>query len=126
MLEPGLSCTVKVQVTTSQTALSMGSGDLPVFATPAMVALMEQAAMKAVAPFLPEGSTTVGCMVECTHLAPTPLGEDVEATAVLECIEGRKLHFRIFAKEGDKLLGEGSHTRVVVDLQKFMERIQQG
>lgn len=122
MIESGLSNTITIVVQEKHTALSVGSGDLPVFATPAMIALMEHAAMKAVAPFLPDGSTTVGCMIESTHLAPSYLGAEVSATALLERVEGRKLHFNVVANEGEKILGMGTHTRVIVDVQKFMEK----
>ena len=74
-------------------AATMGSGDLNVFATPAMVALMENAAMSAVADELPEGSTTVGAMMNTTHIKPSAVGDTVSATAVLKEVEGRKLTF---------------------------------
>ena len=123
MIEPGLSKSVTLAVTEQHTAISMKSGDLPVFATPAMVALMEQAAMEAVMPILPEGATTVGCMIESTHLAPSAIGSEVTATAVLESVEGKKLLFKVEVKEGEKLLGSGKHVRIIVDRCKFMERL---
>ena len=122
MLETGIKNEITITVTEKDTAIVHGSGSLPVFATPAMIALMEHAAMKAVAPFLPDGSTTVGCMIESTHLAPSYLGAEVSATALLERVEGRKLHFNVVANEGEKILGMGTHTRVIVDVQKFMEK----
>ena len=106
-------------------ALHVGSGDLPVFATPAMMALMENAAMTAVAAHLPEGSTTVGSEISSTHLRPTVLGGKVSATALLVAVDGRKLDFTVQAQDADgNLLGKGTHTRYVVDRQRFMEKLK--
>ena len=113
----------KLVVTEDKTAAALGSGDLPVLATPIMVALMENAAMMAVTDALPEGSTTVGGKIDVSHLAPTPVGAEVTATAVLESVEGRKLVFHVEAHQGELLLGEGSHLRFVVDRDKFMAKL---
>lgn len=123
MIEPGISKTISMVVTESDTALHMRSGDMCVLATPSMIALMEQAAMKSVELYLPEGTTTVGCMIESTHLYPSCVGAEISAQAILERIEGRKLYFSIEAKEGEKLLGSGKHTRVIVDRKRFMEKL---
>ena len=93
-MEKGLKHISTTTVTAANTALTMGSGDMEVFATPAMVALMENAAMKAVAPHLPEGSTTVGAMMQTSHIKPSAPGETVTAEAVLQEVDGRKLTFR--------------------------------
>ena len=97
-LEKGLSATATTTVT-ANTALVMGSGDLEVFATPSMVALMEHAAMTAVAPALPEGSTTVGAEMNTTHIKPSGLGASVTATAILTEVDGRKLTFNVGARD---------------------------
>lgn len=94
-MEKGLTYTSTETVCVNNIAKTIGSGDLEVFATPAMAALMENAAMLAVAAELPEGSTTVGSFIETTHNRPSGLGETVSATATLEEIEGRKLTFSI-------------------------------
>jgi len=104
-LNPGLEHTATLQVTTDKTALSMGSGDMPVLATPAMIALMENAAMLAVAPAMQQGDTTVGSMMHATHDAPSAVGATVTATARLTAVEGRKLTFDIQAREGDMVIG---------------------
>ena len=104
--------------------MTLGSGDMPVLATPAMMALMENAAMMAVAGHLPEGCTTVGGQIESSHLKPTPIGAEVTATAELERIDGRKLFFRVSAHQGDTLIGEGKHLRFIVDREKFLARLQ--
>ncbi|MBR2945224.1 MAG: thioesterase family protein [Bacteroidaceae bacterium] len=124
-LKPGLSHTSFLDVTADKLALSLGSGDLPVLATPAMMALMENAAMTAVAAHLPEGSTTVGSEISSTHLRPTVLGGRVSATALLVAVDGRRLDFAVQAQDADgNLLGKGTHTRYVVDRLRFMEKLK--
>ena len=120
MLTEGLQHTSTIQVTENNTALTMGSGDMPVFATPSLVALMENAAMKAVAPHLPDGSTTVGGFIETSHLAPSAIGATIETTATLTEVKGRKLSFAIEATEGDKLVGKATHIRFIVEREKFL------
>lgn len=123
MIESGLKHTSTAVVTEALSARAMGSGDLPVYATPAMTALMENAAMLAVAGELPEGSTTVGGRIEVSHMAPTPIGATVTATATLEKVDGRKLHFSVIAMQGDTVIGEGTHLRFVVDKERFMSKL---
>ena len=115
--------TSKTKVTSANTAIALGSGDMEVFATPALVALMENAAMNAVKDQLPEGSTTVGAFIETTHVKPSPLGEEVSATAVLEKEEGRKLTFRITASDTKGTVGEATHIRYIVDRERFMSKL---
>ena len=122
-MEKGLTYTSKVKVTSANTAVALGSGDLEVFATPALVALMENAAMKAVQAELPESSTTVGAFIETTHAKPSAVGEEVSATAVLETVEGRKLSFRITAADTKGTVGEATHIRYVVDRERFMSKL---
>ncbi len=119
----GLTHTSQLTVTDAVTAISMGSGDMPVLATPAMMALMENAAMLAVADHLPEGSTTVGGHISASHLKPTKLGDTVTATATVTHVEGKKIEFKVEARCGDMLLGEGTHLRFIVDREKFMRRL---
>ena len=110
MMETGLTYTSTVVVSKENVAATMGSGDLNVFATPAMVALMENAAMSAVADELPEGSTTVGAMMNTTHIKPSAVGDTVSATAVLKEVEGRKLTFEVRAQDSKGVIGEGTHA----------------
>ena len=119
-MEKGLTFTSKDTVRIDNIAKSVGSGDLEVFATPAMAALMENAAMNAVAKELPEGSTTVGSLLEITHNRPSGLGENVSATATLEEVEGRKLTFSVVANDSKGIIGEGKHVRFIVDCERFM------
>lgn len=123
MLDKGLSHTSRVTVSDQNTAIALGSGDMPVLATPAMLALMENAAMLAVASHLPEGSTTVGGHIESSHLKPSPVGAEVEATATLENVDGRKLSFKVVARQGDAVIGEGTHLRFIVDRDKFLSKL---
>ena len=123
-LKKGLSSQSSVTVSAGNTASAMGSGDLDVFATPAMVALMENAAMKAVADALPEGSTTVGAEMNVTHIKPSGLGAEIVATAVLTGVEGRKLTFNVGARDAEGMIGEGVHIRYVVDREKFMAKVR--
>ena len=122
MLESGLTYTSRLTVGNENTAIALGSGDMPVLATPAMMALMENAAMLAVASELEDGDTTVGGHIESSHLRPTPVGAEVSATATLEKVEGRKLYFKIIAHQGDVVIGEGTHLRFIVSREKFLAK----
>lgn len=123
MIEIGLKHTSELTVSDAVTAQSMGSGDMPVLATPAMMALMENAAMLAVADQLPEGSTTVGGHIESSHLKPSKIGDKVSAVAEVTKVDGRKIEFKVAAYSGDTLLGEGTHLRFIVDRARFLSKI---
>lgn len=122
-MEIGIKHTSTLEVTPDKTAMAVGSGDMPVLATPMMMALMENAAMLAVAPQLAEGETTVGGQIESSHVAPTAVGKTVSATATLVKAEGRKLFFEVEAFEGDKLIGKGTHLRFIVNREKFLGKL---
>lgn len=123
-IEPGLRHTSTMTVTDDDTAVRLGSGDMAVLATPRMCALMENAAMSAVASLLPDGSTTVGGNIAVSHLRPTAVGATVEATAVLDKVDGRKLYFTVRATQnGGDVIGEGTHLRFIVDRQRFMSKL---
>ena len=123
MIEIGLKHTSKLTVTEDITAVKVGSGDLPVLATPMMMALMENAAMLAVKDELPEGCTTVGGHIESSHLKPSKTGDVVRAEAEVTKVEGKKIEFKVSAHSGDTLLGEGTHLRFIVDKEKFISRL---
>lgn len=123
MIEIGQKYVSELVVADAVTAIALGSGDMPVLATPAMMALMENAAMLAVKDSLPEGCTTVGGHIESSHLKPTKVGEKVEAVAEVVKVDGKKIFFKVAAYCGDALLGEGTHLRFVVDREKFMSRL---
>lgn len=122
-MEKGLAFTSKDTVRKENLAVTIGSGDLEVFGTPAMAALMENAAMCAVAKELPEGATTVGSMIQITHSRPSGIGELITAIATLTEVEGRKLTFSLVANDSKGVIGEGTHIRYIVDRQKFMSKV---
>ena len=122
-MEVGLKYESTVVVSPSNTAATMGSGDMDVFATPAMVALMENAAMLAVAAHLPEGSASVGTQMNTSHIKASPLGATITASAELTEVEGRKLTFAVKAWDEKGTIGEGVHTRFVVDRERFLSKL---
>ena len=121
-LSIGLKGLAETLVIEENTAAAMGSGLLPVFATPAMLALMEKAAAGSVQPYLPEGQGTVGTRLEVSHLAATPIGLSVRAESELIAIDRRKLRFSVRAWAGDELIGEGEHERFIIDNARFLEK----
>lgn len=121
-LEPGLAAAVSLRVGDADTALALHSGDVPVLATPRLIALCEEAALRAVANAVPEGHTTVGMRVQLDHLVPTAIGVRVTADATLEKVEGRRLIFTVSATDERGLVAAGKVTRVVVDVERFMEK----
>lgn len=123
-MEKGSSFTVTMRVSPEVTAEYIGSGDLAVLATPAMCALMENAAMIAVAPHLEEGQTTVGTALNIEHSRATKVGEVITATAVLTEVNGRELKFNIAARDEVGVIGEGTHTRFIVNREKFMSKLK--
>ena len=110
-------------VDAENTALALGSGDVPVFGTPALVALFEQAAVVALAGGLEPGETTVGTWLEVAHLAATPVGTTVRAEAELVAAEGRKLTFAIVAFDDRQKIGEGRHQRMRVVRDRFLSKL---
>lgn len=123
MLKIGLTAESSIVVTDANTALTLGSGDMKVFATPAMVALMENAAMKAVAAALPEGSTTVGTAMQTSHIKASKMGATITASARLVEVDGRRLRFEVRAWDEAGTIGEGEHTRFVVDRERFLAKL---
>ncbi|MFI3318594.1 MAG: thioesterase family protein [Rikenellaceae bacterium] len=122
-LVKGLSAESKTVVDSANTAIALGSGDMEVFATPAMVALMENAAMNAVSAALAEGMTTVGTEISTSHIKASALGAKITATAVVTEVEGRKITFNVGAVDEDGIIGEGVHTRFIVDREKFLSKV---
>ena len=124
MLEIGMknSCSVKVDET--NTAKTMGSGSLDVFATPSMIALMEKCASECVAPYLEEGKASVGTMLNVKHVAASPIGIKITCNATLTEVDGRRLVFSLEAFDEKGLIGEGTHERFVIDTERFMAKCQ--
>jgi fluoroacetyl-CoA thioesterase len=124
-LAAGLRGRAETEVTANQTAESLGSGNLPVYGTPALVALMEAAAVNALAGHLEPSETTVGTAIHVTHLAATPVGLAVRAEAELTEVDGRKLTFVIQAYDPRERIGEAQHQRVVVSRDRFLSKVTQ-
>jgi fluoroacetyl-CoA thioesterase len=125
-LEPGLDAAFRYTVTEADTAAAVGSGEVPVLATPRVLALAEQATVAAVAGALEVGATTVGVRVELDHLVPSPVGAVLEVEAVLERVAGRRLVFAVRLRDGDRLVAVGRVTRVVVDTTAFLRDADAG
>ena len=122
-LKPGMKGEATTVVVHENTAAAVGAGGVEVFGTPMMIALMENAAWRAVADALDEGNVTVGTLVNVRHLAATPLGQKVYATAELLEIDGRRLVFQVEAYDEQRKIGEGQHERFIVNLKRFLSRI---
>jgi fluoroacetyl-CoA thioesterase len=122
-LIPGLTGEATTIVVAENTAASVGAGGVEVFGTPMMIALMENAAWRAVANSLDEGDVTVGTAVNVRHLAATPLGQNVRAMAELIEIDGRRLVFKVEAYDEKQKIGDGQHERFIVNLERFKRRI---
>jgi fluoroacetyl-CoA thioesterase len=118
----GTSAAIKMVVTEADTAIALRSGDVPVLGTPRLLALVEEASMKAVEGRLPPGTTTVGMRVQLDHLHPTKVGTMVIAEATLERCEGRRLTFTVSVTDKGGLVAVGRVTRVVVDVERFLEK----
>ena len=121
-LEAGLSARAEKTVVYEDTAKAVASGLAEVFATPSMIALMEQAAYTAVQPHLPDGTSTVGISISARHLAATPVGLKVWAEAELVEVDGRKLVFSVAAYDACEKIGEAEHVRFVIDEDKFLKK----
>lgn len=122
-LEIGMRGEAALVVGEAQTAAAFGAGGVQVLGTPVMIGLMENAAWRLVQPHMNAGETTVGTLVNVRHLAATPMGDTVMATAELVEIDGRRLVFRVEARDSRQLIGEGTHERARVLLDRFMARV---
>ena len=122
-LAPGIGGYKSVLVTQEKTASAYGSGTVDVFATPAMIALMEQTAMESVAALLEDGCITVGTEVHVSHLKATGVGKQVHCRSILKLLEGKKLTFELEAWDDQGKIGSGEHTRYIVDKQRFMSKM---
>lgn len=121
-MEIGMTGVQTLTVTEDKTAKALGSGELAVFATPCMIALMENTAYKSVQPFLAEGQGTVGTLLNVRHVAATPVGMEVRCETKLIEIDRKRLVFEVRAFDTCGLIGEGVHERFIVDNQKFMQK----
>ncbi len=122
-MEIGLKCKVEITVDDTNTAKTVGSGDLDVFSTPMMIALMEKSALECVKPYLENGQGTVGTLVNIKHVSATPMGMKVYSEAELTEIDAKRLVFEVKAYDEKGLIGEGTHERFIIDNEKFMARV---
>lgn len=121
-IEIGLQGLAEALVEKEDTASAVGSGDLMVYATPCMVALMEGAACESVAPFLADGESTVGVSMDVKHLSATPVGMEVRAESKVTAVDGRKITFEIVAYDEAGEIGRATHERVIVKADRFLEK----
>lgn len=123
MLNSGLYFESTTIASATNSAAAMGSGDMDVFATPSMVALMENAAMMCVADKLPEGSATVGVEISTSHIKASKMGAAITASATLVEVDGRRLTFEVKAWDAHGDIGNGRHVRYIVDREKFLSKL---
>ena len=123
-LKPGLTGVARRTVTLGDTAEALGSGDVPVFGTPALIALMEQAAVAALAGALPADMTSVGIFLKVHHMAATPPGMAVSAQATVTTVDGRTVTFEVTATDTVEQIGQGVHRRILVDRARFRQRAE--
>lgn len=124
-LKPGLVGEAALVVQATHTARHLGSGGVEVLATPVMIALMEEAARTLVDPKLEPGQMSVGINLNVSHLAATPIGMRVTARAELLGVDGRKLTFKVEAYDEKEKIGEGTHARAIINLERFMSRVHE-
>lgn len=121
-LKEGTLFVKELIVTENETAIKMGSGDLEVYATPAMIALMENAAKTLVIDELPNGYTTVGIEMNVKHIKSSPIGANIQCKATLTKVDNKKLFFDVEAKDDEGTIGKGSHVRYIVNAEDFMKK----
>lgn len=124
MLQTGITGEARCLVTAETTAANLGSGELEVFATPAMIALIEKAAWQSVAPHLEEGCGTVGTALRVRHLSATPVGMEVTARTELCEIDGRRLVFKVEVRDAKGVVGDGEHERFIVKNESFLRKVK--
>lgn len=122
-METGIRGRIETVVTQKESAKTLGSGLLDVYATPAMIALMEGCASQSIAPYLDEGCGTVGTAVNIRHLAATPIGMKVYCESILTEVDGRRLLFNVKAYDETGLIGEGTHERFIINSEKFFAKV---
>lgn len=120
----GIKHRKEIVVTGNDSACVFGSGEVNVFATPALIALLESTALESIAPHMPEGYTSVGSEVSLKHLKATPIGMQVTGESYLKSVQGRKIHFELHAWDERGYIGIGTHTRVIVEEKGFMEKLK--
>lgn len=121
-IDNGTTGSASVTVNETNTAAAVGSGSLKVFATPMMAALMEKAAVDALADFLEDGETSVGTLLNISHISASPIGKEIISQAEVTDVNGREISFKVSASDSTGLIGEGTHKRFVVNAEKFQSK----
>jgi predicted thioesterase len=124
-LRTGLIGEARLYAGEEHSAASMGSGALPVFSTPAMIALMENAAVRAVDHLLEPGHSTVGIELHISHISATPIGEEIVAVAEVTAVEERRVTLEVRAWDETEMIGEGTHVRYIINDERFLNRLQE-
>lgn len=122
MIYIGTKCQLEQVVTEELCASACGSGALPVFGTPFMLAMMENASMTCLQTFLEEGQGSVGCHLDVSHQAPTPIGMTVRVEAEIYAADGKMISFKVKAWDDEGLIGQGTHVRAIIDNEKFLSK----
>lgn len=123
-ITPGLARTETFTVEPRHTASHIGSGDLQVLSTPSLIAFMESTALHLLADYLEPGYSSVGMQVDIRHLAPTAQGKQVQVTATVQTVDGRKINFQVEAQEGEKQISTGTHRRAIIQVERFLQSLQ--
>jgi fluoroacetyl-CoA thioesterase len=123
-IKPGTTGTAELVVGEEHTAPRVGSGKIRVLATPVMINLIEAAALKAAEQLLPPGHQSLGTLLNVKHIAATPVGMKIKATATVTKVEGRNIFFDVTAEDEKEMIGGGTHERVVVNVERFDRRVQ--
>jgi len=124
-IQPGLTAEKRFRVEEQHSALQVGSGGVPVLATPWMIAFMENVAFNLLESTLPDEASSVGVLVEVHHLAPTPIGAAVRIQAEVTEVEGSRVSFNLQAWDEQETIGSGQHQRVIIEKQRFLKRVNQ-
>lgn len=124
MVESGIKGHQETTVTAANVATRVGSGRVPVFATPMMIALIEKAACLSIDPYLEAGQSSVGVQVNVSHIAATPMGMKVWADTEVTAIDRRRISFKVQVYDERGLIGEGTHERFIIDIEKFLSKAE--
>lgn len=122
-INKGLTYEIEEVVSMDKSAVRIGSGDLEVYSTPSMIALMEKTSMLSVAPFLGKEDSTVGGFINISHLRPTAIGKKVKCISRITDVKDKKIEFEVEVYEGDTCIGKGSHIRFIINKKSFMSRL---
>lgn len=125
IIKPGITSEKSFQVEEQHSAIQVGSGGVPVLATPWMIAFMENTAFNLLEDLLPEGASSVGVLVEVRHLAPTPIGASARVQAEITEVEGSRVSFNLQAWDEHEPIGSGRHQRVIIDKCLFLKRVNE-